>query len=137
MTRSEAIRFRNHLNTIIESLDDEAAIDVFDLFPMWVNGKTYAVDDRVRYNDILYKCIIAHTSQADWTPDVAVSLWVRVDDPTIEWPEWIQPVGAQDAYAAGAKVSHNDKHWISDVDNNVWEPGVYGWTEAIEEVEGE
>ena len=84
MTRSEAIRFRNHLNTIIESLDDEAAIDVFDLFPMWINGKTYAVDDRVRYNDILYKCIIAHTSQADWTPDVAVSLWVRVDDPTIE-----------------------------------------------------
>lgn len=133
MTRAEAIRFRDHLNTVIDSLDDEAAVDVFDLFPVWVIGKSYAVDDRIQYNDLLYKCLQAHTSQVGWEPDVAVSLWVRVDDPTIEWPDWRQPVGAQDAYAAGAKVSHNNKHWISDVDNNVWEPGVYGWTEAVSE----
>ena len=99
------------------------------LFPMWAL-KDYAIGDRVQYEGNLYKCLQAHTAQADWTPDVAVSLWVRVDDPSIEWPDWIQPVGAQDAYAKGAKVSHNDKHWISDVDSNVWEPGVYGWTEA-------
>ena len=37
------------------------------------------------------------------------------------------------AYAQGAKVSHNGKHWISDVAANVWEPGVYGWTEAADD----
>lgn len=47
-----------------------------------------------------------------------------------EYPEWIQPVGAQDAYAQGAQVSHNNSHWISMVDNNVWEPGVYGWEQT-------
>ena len=47
-----------------------------------------------------------------------------------EWPAWVQPTGAHDAYAKGAKVSHNDKHWISEVDDNTWEPGVYGWTEV-------
>ena len=87
-------------------------------------------DERRRHGETLYKCIIAHTSQSDWTPDVAVSLWVRANDPGEEWPEWVQPTGASDAYAKGAKVSHNERHWISDVDNNVWEPGVYGWGEA-------
>jgi hypothetical protein len=53
-----------------------------------------------------------------------------VDDPSIEFPEWRQPVGATDAYTKGAKVSHKDKHWISDVDGNVWEPSVYGWDEV-------
>ena len=97
------------------------------LFPHWTI-KDYSVGDRVSYNGILYKCLTAHTSQETWTPDVSYSLWVRVDDPSIEWPEWIQPVGSVDAYPMNAKVSHNDQHWVSIVDNNVWEPGVYGWT---------
>lgn len=45
---------------------------------------------------------------------------------------WVQPTGAHDAYAQGAKVSHNGKKWTSDIAANVWEPGVYGWTEVIE-----
>ena len=72
----------------------------------------------------------AHTSQADWTPDKTASLWTPVSDPAEEWPEWSQPVGAHDAYSKDAKVSHNGKHWTSTVDSNVWEPGVYGWTEV-------
>ena len=48
-----------------------------------------------------------------------------------EWPVWVQPIGASDAYNKGDKVSHNEKNWISDVDANVWEPGVYGWTESV------
>ena len=47
-------------------------------------------------------------------------------------PAWSQPLGAHDAYAAGAKVSHNGQHWTSDINGNVWEPGVYGWTQASE-----
>lgn len=52
--------------------------------------------------------------------------------PSDEYPEWKQPAGAHDAYAQGAKVSHKGKKWTSDVGGNVWEPGVYGWTEVIE-----
>ena len=62
--------------------------------------------------------------------DAAVSLWSKTSDPAEEWPEWSQPVGAHDAYAFGAKVSHNGKHWTSTTANNVWEPGVYGWEEV-------
>ena len=102
-----------------------------EMFPKWNgNGYDYLTSERVSYNDKYYRCIQSHTSQADWTPDTAVSLWVSISDPTEEWPEWVQPVGAQDAYAKGAKVSHKDKHWTSDVDNNVWEPSVYGWSEV-------
>ena len=93
----------------------------------------YVSGDIRQYNGLLYRCVQAHTSQATWTPEGAPSLWTRIADPAQEWPEWIQPTGAHNAYAKGAKVSHNGKHWISNVDANVWEPGVYGWTEQAEE----
>lgn len=122
-----------HLRSIIEresaSLSDTDALTAVELFPLW-KIKQYEVGDRVRYNETLYKCLQSHTAQETWKPDVSPSLWVRVDDPSIEWPDWVQPTGSTDAYMKGAKVSHNDRHWISDVDGNVWEPGVYGWTEA-------
>lgn len=113
------------------SLSDKDALDGVELFPHWQDDKAYITGDRVSYDGTLYKCLLDHSAQPSWTPDVSPSLWVRVDDPSVEWPEWIQPVGSTDAYAKGAKVSHNSKHWISDVDGNVWEPGVYGWTEAV------
>lgn len=93
----------------------------------------YVLNDIRQYNGLLYRCVQAHTSQATCAPEAAASLWTRIADPAQEWPEWIQPTGAHNAYAKGAKVSHNSKHWVSDVDANVWEPGVYGWTEQAEE----
>ena len=113
-----------------ESYTDEQAASVPSLFPEWEStGHNYSVNDRVQYMDLLYKCLTAHTSQDSWTPDASPSLWVRIDDPAAEWPEWRQPLGAADAYAKGAKVSHIGKHWISNVDANVWEPPEQ-WTEA-------
>jgi hypothetical protein len=101
------------------------------VFPDWIpNGHEYLVSERVSYNGGLYRCIQGHKSQADWTPDTAVSLWVSISDPTEEYPEWIQPAGAHDAYEKGDKVSHLDKHWISDIDANVYEPSIYGWSEV-------
>lgn len=116
-------------------LTDEQAVAAPFLFDEWdPDGVSYTAEvSKVTYNDLLYKCLQSHVSQASWNPADAVSLWVRIDDPAIEWPEWRQPTGAHDAYPIGAKVSHNNKHWVSNVDNNVWEPGVYGWDEQIEE----
>ena len=67
-----------------------------------------------------------HTSQQGWNPSLVPALWTKVADPTDEWQKWAHPIGAHDAYNAGDKVSHNGKTWTSDLDNNVWEPGVYG-----------
>ena len=127
MNKIEAIKLRNAIVRGSESLPDDIASEVPELFKPWETNVEYVVGDRVRYETTLYKCIQPHTSQSDWTPSAAVSLWARTDDPREEWPEWVQPVGASDAYAINSQVSHNSSHWISDVDNNVWEPGVYGW----------
>lgn len=116
----------------VGTLDVVTASEHADLFAPWAYPVAYAVGQLRRHNGTLYKCVQAHTSQADWTPDTAVSLWIVAADPAEEWPAWSQPVGAHDAYAKGDKVSHNGKHWTSSVDSNVWEPGVYGWTEATE-----
>lgn len=114
-------------------IDNVTASEHPDLFSDWAYPVSYTTGQIRRYTDgKLYKCIQDHTSQADWTPDTAVSLWVNISDPADEWPEWSQPVGAHDAYDLGAKVSHNGKHWTSNVAANVWEPGVYGWTEVPE-----
>ncbi len=129
ITIEKAKALRKKIESMSAELTDADALDVPELFPKWTL-KEYAVGDRVRYEDILYKCLQNHTSQTDWTPDVAVSLWVRVDDPSIEYPEWRQPTGAQDAYMKGDKVSYNGKHYISVVDNNVWSPTTYGWEEV-------
>ena len=123
-----ARRLRERINTATSYLDDEQAESVTDLFPKWEPGTAYAVGDRRRYGDLLYRCVQAHTSQTDWTPPAVPALWVRTS--TEEWPEWIQPAGAHDAYAKGDKVTHNGQHWTSDLDGNIWEPGIYGWSAA-------
>lgn len=114
------------------SIDAVTAAEHAELFQEWAYPIAYTVGQIRRYKGVLYKCVQAHNSTANYTPDTAVSLWSKTSDPAEEWPEWSQPVGAHDAYSIDAKVSHNGKHWTSDVANNVWEPGVYGWTEVTE-----
>ena len=128
MKRSAVLKLRAMIEKAAVSLSDADATGVPELFPAWKPDTDYVIGDRRQFGGILWKCIQAHRSQDDWTPDVAVSLWARTS--ADEWPEWIQPTGASDAYQAGDKVSHAEKHWVCDVDNNVWEPGVYGWSEA-------
>lgn len=114
------------------TIDDVTAGEHTDLFSPWEVGITYKAGDMRQYDNSLYRCVQAHTSQEDWTPDAAVSLWARVSDPTVEFPDWAQPVGAHDAYDTGDKVTCDGKRWISTVDGNVWRPGVYGWEEYSE-----
>lgn len=129
ITKAQAVLLRKLIEKMSADLTDEDAYTAPQLFPQW-KLTTYAIGDRVQYQDKLYKCIQAHTAQSDWTPDVAVSLWVEVTDPSAEYPEWHQPTGAQDAYQKGDKVTYDNRHWISTVDNNVWSPDVYGWDEV-------
>lgn len=111
------------------TVDDETALTGKELYPVWSSGISVSVNDRYQYNDKLYKCVQAHTTQADWTPNATPALWVEVS--LDEFPEWKQPAGAHDAYAKGDKVKHNGKKWESTADANVWEPGVYGWNEIV------
>ena len=128
MTRGKAKQLRALIEALSASLSDETALTGVELFPPWSVGKSYATGDRVQYEGTLYKCVQAHTSQADWTPPVTPSLWTAFS--IDEYHAWVQPTGAHDAYSKGDKVTHSGKRWASDVDNNTWEPGVYGWTEV-------
>lgn len=112
------------------TIDTVTASEHTELFSPWAYPVDYKTGNIRAHGGKLYRCLQNHTSQDTWTPDAAPSLWVGISDPAEEWPAWSQPVGSTDAYAKGAQVSHNGKHWTSDVDANVWEPGVYGWTEA-------
>lgn len=126
--RARALRYK--IEALADDMDDTNAVQYPDLFHAWKTGTDYKTGDRIRYGTKLYKCLQAHKSQDDWTPDAAVSLWVEVADPSIEWPAWKQPTGAHDAYNKGDKVSYNGHKWTSDINANVYEPGVYGWTDC-------
>lgn len=120
--------------TLAESgtIDDVTAGEHMDVFEEWRPNIDYKVGNIRRYTDgNLYRCVQAHRSLETWMPPATPALWVKVADPSVEWPDWSQPLGAHDAYPDGAKVTHNSKHWISNTPNNVWEPGVYGWDEAV------
>lgn len=130
MTPQEKAR---QLRPLIEkaavSLDDSDALEAVELFPLWAAGVAYALDVRVRFEGKLYKCVQAHTSQEDWTPDITPALWVDVAEPhTI--PVWRQPTGAQDAYRIGDLVHYptaDDPVYRCTIDYNVYAPDVTGW----------
>ena len=134
MTRKELKAIVAAIIKLRDSATDEQAFASFEAFPAWKVGVTYAEGYRVKYNDKLYKSLLEHTSSEGYTPDITNYQWVEITDPSIEWPDWVQPVGYADAYANGAKVTHNGKKWTSNCDNNTWEPGVYGWDEVTERV---
>ena len=110
-----------------QSLEDEIALQAVELFKKWAVDTAYTVGERVSYNGVLYSCLQAHTSQESWNPVDATSLWARVLSPDPETIyDWEQP-DSTNPYMTGDKVRHNNYIWISTIDNNVWEPGVYGW----------
>lgn len=95
------------------------------------NGRYYKTGKQVKYNDVLYTVLApGHTSQPDWTPDKAVSLFSKVlTSPSVPLP-WVQP-DSTNPYQVGDRVTHKGKTWLNEkTPNNVWEPGVYGWVEV-------
>lgn len=123
-----ALLIKQQINTL--TVDDNTALRMVEFYPEWTTDTDYATGFKVQYGGTLYKCLRAHTAQADWTPDASPSLWAKVliPDPDVI-PEWEQP-DSTNPYMTGDKVTHNSKTWVSDIDNNVWAPGVYGWTET-------
>lgn len=134
MKREHAYKLRELMHKAAVSLGDEDALEAVELFPVWATDKAYAVDERIRYGEKLYRCVQAHTSQADWIPPETPALWTEVAKPG-EIPVWKQPTGAQDAYNKGDKVWYPEKNttvYESTIDNNVWSPADYpqGWMEV-------
>ena len=129
MTRAEAEAIVAALVKLRESATDEQALSVPVLYPAWRSETEYHAGDRVLHGGVLYKVLQAHTSQADWTPDITPALFVVVS--LDEWPEFVQPTGAHDAYKKGDKVTFEGKHYISLIDGNVYSPTAYpaGWQE--------
>lgn len=127
MTRAEAQALLQALVALRTSATDEQALNAVALYPSWKEQIDYSVGDRIKHDNILYKVLTAHTSQATWTPDISPSLFAKVliPDPEVI-SEWVQP-DSTNPYMIGDKVTHNGSTWISTVDNNVWEPGAYGW----------
>lgn len=124
-----ARKMRPYIEKASISLTDEDALQAVGLFPQWVVEHNYVVGERLQYNGVLYRVIQAHTSQADWTPDITPALFVVVS--LDECPDFVQPTGAHDAYNKGDKVTFEGKHYISLIDGNVYSPTAYpaGWQE--------
>lgn len=135
MTPQEKARaIRPLIEKAASSLDDADALNGVELFPAWSGSARYNVDDRVRYNGTLYRCLQAHDAQVGWNPADAVSLWAKVliPDPDVI-PEWEQP-DSTNPYMKGDKVRYNGKVYESLIDNNIWSPEAYpaGWQEVDE-----
>ena len=119
------------LDELLPILTDEQAEIVTNIYPDWTIDISYTIGERIKYEDKLYRCVQSHTSQEGWEPATTSTLWTRTAKEN-EILDWVQPTGAQDAYNKNDKVKHNGSIWISNVDANVWEPGVYGWDEFTE-----
>ena len=141
MNRMQAAeQLRKALQMYATTLTDEKAMEVVAVFDSWTVGKVYAVGDFVTYgvNGVgdpqLYKCISEHTSQADWTPDTAVSLFDAIGLDENGYPVWSQPTGAHDAYNTGDIVNYNGTLYKCLIDGNTYSPDAYpaGWEVYVE-----
>lgn len=137
-----AEQFRKAVQYFATTLPEEKALVVSSIFDEWAVNVKYVTGEWVSYgvnavgDPQLYQVLQDHTSAAQWTPDTAASLYKAVGIAPSGIPLWVQPLGATDAYKLGDIVMHNEKKWKSSIDNNVWEPGVYGW-EAVTESTGD
>lgn len=129
--KERARTIRRQLAAITKNFDDETAIENKELYPDWNgNGVVLSVGDVVLFDGNLYRAIQPHKTQPDWAPTSAVSLFKKIS--VDEFPQWVQPTGAHDAYNKGDKCSDEGKQWISEIDGNVWKPGTVPgtWTEV-------
>lgn len=126
----EAEEIRKAIDTFAENQTDKTLIDNKAAFSLWRSGITAEKDKIYRFGDDLYRCIQPHITQDDWTPDKVPALFVKIS--LEEYPQWRQPTGAHEAYNKGDKVSDEGKHWISEIDGNVWKPGTVAgaWRET-------
>ena len=123
-----AYKLRPYIEKAAASLSDEDALEAVNLFPAWDSTSEYTKDARVLYEGVLYKCLQAHTSQANWTPTNSPSLWAKVLIPDANViPEWEQP-DSTNPYMKGDKVMFEGQVYESNIDNNVWAPNIYGWS---------
>ena len=131
----EAVEVRDAIDTFLETIPDEEVESVKVLFPHWKVGVQYETNARIRFTDNIYKVLQAHTSQEDWMPDVAVSLYapLLIDEETNEILEWVQP-DSTNPYMIGDRVIFEEKIYESLIDNNTWSPAAYpaGWQEISE-----
>ena len=122
------------LSPSVADLTDEQALAVAALFPTWKDaldkGLMVQAGERRWDNGKLWKCKQTHTPQDNWRPKDTPALWVEVS--IEEWPLWVQPIDSESAYPLGAHVSWDGHHWESNVADNVWQPGVYGWDDLGE-----
>jgi len=117
--------------TVLDKLDtlpEVTVAEVAPLFDPWRQPQgahdAYPEGAIVRHHGTLWR---STTADNVWQPGEAG--WHRYGASPDDGPQpWVQPSGAADAYPAGAQVTHNGDTWTSDLDGNVWEPGVYGWT---------
>ena len=118
-----------------QQLDETTINEYPGLFIEWDENFRGKAGSIVRDEGQLYRSIhdvndVGQNRKPSETP----SMWTRIGNPLEEFPEWVQPIGAHDAYSMGDKTAHGGKKWVSSADNNVWEPGVYGWTEYVEPI---
>ena len=124
MTREEAMRYRRHIERAAVSLPDEDALNAPEMFPHWKPGINAVMDERMYYDEKLYRVVQTHTTQEGWEPDLTPALFTEVAKPG-EIPVWRQPTGAQDAYRKGDKVHYptkDDPVYISQMDYNTFTP---------------
>ena len=135
LTKEEQLENQRNLalTFFAETLSDAQALQVPMLFDEFDgNGVAYEVGKRIVFEGVLYKVIQAHTSQAEWTPIAAPSLFAKVINETIDGsiPEFEQP-DSTNPYMKGDRVIFNGKVYESLIDNNVYSPSDYpaGWKE--------
>lgn len=141
-TIQAALELRKALQFFLATMDADTRVadmmEVASVFPKYQPDKAYKAKEVFSYGENtvgdpqLYQVLQDHVSASYWLPDASPSLYKKIGVAESGHPEWVQPLGASDAYNTGDVVSYKGTLYRSKIDGNVWAPDAYseGW-EAI------
>lgn len=113
MTKDKFCSFIDAVVKMRGMVTDTQALEVQSVYPTWKSGLQYAVGERILYNESLYKVSVAHTSQSDWTPDIALALFEPLD--IVNEGDTNKPIAA----AVGMRY-YKDKYYYDETDGNTY-----------------
>ena len=107
MRKSEAMRYRQIIETAVQSLPDSEALEAVTLYPDWAAGQDYPEGFKAQRGGALYKVLQAHTSQDGWEPENAQALWTEICESHAGTLTDPIPYGGNMALEAGKYYSQN------------------------------
>ena len=108
-------------------LDSTTVLENAEVFPAWDTDITGYAGEIYTEGTGVYKMKNDIPKPSATKPSADKTNWVFIGDTTAIFSEWSKPLSIKDAYQRGDRATFNGVRYVSEIDENIYEPDVHGW----------